>query len=122
MKKRIRKTGEIVDVIGFFNPDGERRNPKDQVYYIPAEKRSVGGVAIEWEMKSGLNFCLDFEDVEEEPANDIDWEGVRIKAAIEAVQVFASVYDRSYKDTAKMAVSQADALIAELKKGGKDES
>lgn len=65
-----------------------------------------------------MNIHWDFEDVEEELTKEIDWEGVRIKAAIEAVQVFASVDYRSYKDTAKMAVSQADALIAELKKGG----
>lgn len=113
MKKRFRKTGEIVEVIGFYAPEGETRSIKDNVCYIPedcpCEIKNV--------FKYGLNLYKDFEDVE--VTKKIDWEEVRIKAAIEAMQVFASVYDRNYKDTAKMAVSQADALIAELKKGGK---
>ena len=115
MKKRIRKTGEIVDVIAYSTPCGIHRSECDSVSYIDSQ----GGEHVE---ELGLNIHWDFEDVEEELTKEIDWEGVRIKAAIEAVPVFASVYDRSYKDTAKMAVSQADALIAELKKGGKDES
>ena len=115
MKKRIRKTGEIVDVIMFGAPYGtERDDTRDFVDYIDSKGRERKRVP--------MNIYWDFEDVEEELTKEIDWEKVRIKAAIEAVQVFASVYDRSYKDTAKMAVSQADALIAELKKGGKDES
>lgn len=113
MKKRIRKTGEIVDVIAYSTPCGTHRCECDSVSYIDSQ----GGEHVE---ELGLNIYWDFENVEEELTKEIDWEGVRIKAAIEAVQVFASVYDRSYKDTAKMAVSQADALIAELKKGGKE--
>lgn len=114
MKKRIIKTGEIVEVVS-YSAYNLYRDKSDWVSYIDSN-------GVEHPAESGLNFLWDFEDVEEELTKEIDWEGVRIKAAIEAVQVFASVYDRSYKDTAKMAVSQADALIAELKKGGKDES
>ena len=114
MKKRIRKTGEIVDVIMFAAPYGtDRDDTRDFVDYIDSKGRERKSVP--------MNIYWDFEDVEEEPAKEIDWEEVRIKAAIAAMQVFTSVYDRSYKDSAKMAVSQADALIAELKKGGKDE-
>lgn len=104
-----------MDVIAYSTPCGTHRCECDCVSYIDSQ----GGEHVE---ELGLNIYWDFEDVEEELTKEIDWEGVRIKAAIEAVQVFASVDYRSYKDTAKMAVSQADALIAELKKGGKDES
>ena len=116
MKKRLRKTGEIVDVIDFFCIELiKEREDKDWVSYIDSK-------GVEHHIEHGLNIYWDFEDVEEGLAKQVDWEQVRIKAAIEAVQVFASVYDRNYKDTAKMAVSQADALIAELKKGVKDEA
>ena len=113
MKKRIRGTGDIVEVIAYCAPLNEIRADGDWVSYIDS-----GG--FEHYCCAGLNIYWDFENVEEKLTKEIDWEEVRIKAATEAVQVFASVYDRSYKDTAQMAVSQADALIAELKKGGKE--
>lgn len=116
MKKRIRKTGEVVDVITWYNLMGAERSINDSVSYIDSK-------GIECVHVKGLNLWWDFEDVEDAPNKDIDWEQVRINAAISALQGFASnPHDRcvvAYTDMlAKWSVSCADALIAELKKGG----
>ena len=114
MKKRIRKTGEIVDVVGFFNTEGEVRSVKDQVYYKPLDGTEV------WILKSGMNFYLDFEDVEE-PSKEIDWDEVRIKAIMAVLQGISANPRVNYAyngNWPKWAVQVADALIAELKKGG----
>lgn len=50
--------------------------------------------------------------------NTTDWQQVRIQAAIAATQAFCNDKTLSCEKTAKMAVSQADALVAELKKKG----
>ena len=54
---------------------------------------------------------------------DIDWEQLRIKAAISALQGFASnshgkCVDADTETLARWSVGAADALIAELKEGG----
>ena len=52
---------------------------------------------------------------------DIDWGQLRIKAAVSALQGFASnpnITSVTDEELAKWSVSCADALIAELKKGG----
>lgn len=49
----------------------------------------------------------------------IDWKHVRIKAAISALQGFAASPQIASTDTlVRWSVCAADALIAELKKGG----
>ena len=111
MKKRIRKTGEIVDVISSENV---------LVSYIDSDGNTWANIP--------RNPFEDFEDVEEEPAQKevIDWEKVRINAAIDAMNaaITANWYssikdDESYAEAiAEDAVLVADALIAELKKGG----
>lgn len=115
MKKRIRKTGEIVDVISYGRYTSTARNPDlDWVSYIDSRGR-------EYEHEKGLNIYWDFEGVEEVLSTDVDWEQVRIKAAISALQGFASNPNSTSatdEELAKMSVSGADALIAELKKGG----
>ena len=53
---------------------------------------------------------------------DIDWEQLRIKAAVSALQGFASnpnITSVTDKELALWSVRAADYLIAELKKGGK---
>ena len=100
MKKRLRKTGEIVDVITYSK-------------------------GIEHHSERGLNMWWDFEDVEEELTKEIDWGQLRIKAVVSALQGFASnpnITSVTDEELAKWSVSCADALIAELKKGGKDEN
>ena len=127
MKKRIRKTGEIVEVIAYCAPLNEIRADGDWVSYIDS-----GG--FERPCCTGLNIYWDFEDVEE-PSKDIDWEQVRTDAAIAAMNgilgdtelqslAFEGRTDKNIRQVpvyiSEMAVAFADALIAELKKGGKD--
>ena len=120
MKKRIRKTGEIVDVISCNKYTSTARNSElDWVSYIDSK-------GCEHEHEKGLNIYWDFEDVGEEPTKEIDWEQVRIDASIAAMAALANacndMEERACKglvyNVAKDAVRYADALIAELKKGG----
>ena len=70
----------------------------------------------------GVYMCRSNEGVEEELTKEIDWEQVRIKSAISALQGFCSnsvTFNDDDDTLAKWSVSCADALIAELKKGGK---
>ena len=111
MKKRIRKTGEIVDVISYNKYTSTARNSElDWVSYIDSK-------GVEHEHEKRLNIYWDFEDVEEVLSTDIDWKQRRYEIAKE---VFASIYDFTIDriNFAKYAVDAADALIAELKKGG----
>ena len=109
MKKKLRKTGEIVDVISYYNCYCSERNTTDSVSYIDSK-------GIEHRNEKGLNLWWDFEDVQ---STDIDWEQIRIKAAISALQGFAALPDRANaKELALWSVCAADALIAELKEGG----
>ena len=113
MKKRIRKTGEIVDVISYNNLLGADRSSLDSVSYIDSkgnERVKVKGLNLEW----------DFDDVEEVLSTDIDWEKRRYEIAKD---ILAATYDYPMdgKSYAKIAVGIADALIAELKKGTENE-
>lgn len=112
MKKILRKTGEIVDVISYSNFYHSERDKMDSVSYIDSK-------GIEHHNERGLNLWWDFEDMEDVPNTDIDWEKVRIKAAISALQGFAASPQIASTDTlAKWSICAADTLIAELKKGG----
>lgn len=118
MKKRLRKTGEIVDVITYSNPYASDRDDRDVVSYINSK-------GIEHHSERGLNMWWDFEDVEEELTKEIDWEQVRIDASIAALKGFSSnphnqMVDAPIQKLSEWAVKAADALIAEVKKGGKD--
>lgn len=111
MKKRLRKTGEIVDVISYSNFYCSERDTMDSVSYIDSK-------GVEHHNERGLNLWWDFEDIEEVPNTDIDWEQIRIKAAISALQGFAASPQIASTDTlAKWSICAADILIAELKKG-----
>lgn len=116
MKKRLRKTGEIVDVIAYNNIYRSERECSDSVSYIDSK-------GVEHPNEKGLNLWRDFEDVEEVLNTDIDWEQVRINASIAALKGFSSnphnqMVDASIQKLSEWAVKAADALIAELKKGG----
>ena len=131
MKKRLRKTGEIVDVIDFCCIELiKERDDQDWVSYIDSK-------GVEHHVEHGLNIYWDFEDVEEELTKQIDWEQVRIDAAIAAMKgiltndelqslAFDGRRDKNNRQisiyVSEMAVAFADALITELKKGGKDEN
>lgn len=115
MKRKLRKTGEIVDVISYNKYTTTNRNSElDWVSYIDSK-------GVEHEHEKRLNIYWDFVDVEEAPDMCINWEQVRIKAAISALQGFCSnaiTFNNDDDKLAKWSVSCADALIAELKKGG----
>ena len=114
MKKRIRKTGEVVDVVTYSTPCGAIRNECDSVSYVDSQGN-------EHDRELGLNILWDFEDVEEVLSTDIDWEQLRIKAAVSTLQGFASNPNSTSvtdEELALWSVRAADYLIAELKKGG----
>lgn len=115
MKKRIRKTGEIVDVIDWFNFYRTERDKEDTVSYVDSK-------GVEHHNERGLNLWWDFEDVEDVPNKDIDWKQRRYEIAKEAVRGVALNEDTfsnvEIKTTVNNALKLADALITELKKGG----
>lgn len=113
MKKRIRKTGEIVDVIDWFNFYRTERDKEDTVSYIDSK-------GVEHHNERGLNLWWDFENMEEVLSTDIDWEQRRYEISKSVLPCFrdGSNVWLSAEEAAKCAVYYADALIAELKKGG----
>lgn len=111
MKKKLRKTGEIVDVIDWYEFTPNERDDSDYVSYIDSKG--------EEHPKEKLNINFDFEDVEEGLTKEIDWEERRYEIAKE---LFCKSWGKSlfYDDElAEKTVHAADALIAELKKGVK---
>ncbi len=108
MKARIRKTGEIVDVICYGGNPSTRSDVLDFVNYIDSQ-------GVEHTEPNKLNFYWDFESVERE---NYDWQALRNQAAIAAMQALINTFGPTYKKEmyAKFAVEQADALIEELKK------
>ena len=128
MKKRIRKTGEIVDVIAWYNLMSAERDMNDSVSYIDSKGNECVKV-------KGLNLAWDFEDVEESPKSDIDWKQRRYNTAKDVLTAIMGriSYDpltqcacsdldgerpNPYHGIAQISVEAADALITELKKGG----
>ena len=111
MKARIRKTGEIVEIIS-YSGNTDRNDVLDRVSYIDSN-----GVE---HPREKLNFYWDFEtitDEKEDTSLTTDWNQVRVQASIGAMQVLLGKnnYD-TYEDIAAQAVGYADALIKKLKK------
>lgn len=125
MKARIRKTGEIVEVIT-YSSSTHRLEHLDAVSYIDSK-----GVEHDREK---LNFYWDFEqlpDVKEDNFPNTDWNQVRIQAAIAAMQGLCnSCHDDVIREIQKqndlerssvigfLSVRIADAFVKELKKKG----
>lgn len=124
MKARIRKTGEIVDVIAFKS--SEACPEKDWVRYVDSE-----GLDLIQE----LNALEDLEIIDKTEDKAVDWEQRRYEIAKSAMngilsdekEVNFACYEVEYKENekhtipkaiAKYAVACADALIDELRKGG----
>ena len=123
MKKRLRKTGEIVDVVSFKNFYQSERDDSDQVSYIDSK-------GVEHHHVRGLNLWWDFEDIpiEDTRIPNFDWGQRRYEIAKTVVhgQLTGPIIDGvdpnpSIPNLAKLAVKIADALIAELKKGGNND-
>ena len=97
MRAKIRKTGEVVNIAEYAK--------------ITLEQCDSWGNPIE----------LKPEEIEliQEPTEDEHWQDVRERAAIAAMQgvmdFFGSI-DYNRDTIARLAVKQADALIAELRK------
>jgi hypothetical protein len=112
MKARIRKTGEIVDIIS-YSGGTVRNNILDKVSYIDSK-----GVEHDGET---LNFYWDFETTDENTSSMIDWNQARLQIALEMAK-FACKESKSInlKDLAARCVMFADTLIEELKKNQND--
>lgn len=110
MKAKIRKTGEIVDVICYGGSPNRRSDVLDYVNYIDSQ-------CVEHTEPNHLNYYWDFEPIETNISEH--WQDVRERAAIAAMQgvmnFFGSI-DYNKDTIAKLAVEQTDALIEELKK------
>ena len=108
MKAKIRKTGEIVDVI-CYNTCSTIRSHQDYVSYVDSK-------GIEHDRES-LNYYWDFEQIE--TTTDEHWQEVRERAAIAAMQGMLSNPNMRLADGdtyPKVAVRYANVLIEELKK------
>lgn len=110
MKARIRKTGEVVEIITYSG--GTTRNECiDRVSYIDSK-----GVEHD---RQPLNYYWDFEQItddKEDNSQKTDWDKVRVQASIGAMQVLLGRTNCCiYKDIAAQAVGYADALVKELK-------
>jgi hypothetical protein len=109
MKAKIRKTGEIVDVICYGGSPNKRNYVLDYVNYIDSQ-------GMEHIESNHLNYYWDFESIE--TATDEQWQDVRERAAIAAMQGFLSRtdYHADLETLAKDSVKLANCLIEELKK------
>lgn len=115
---KIRKTGEIVEVLSYSAPLGTTRSKSDSVSYID----SKGG---EHPSEKGKNFFWDFIEVADEKdftnKPEIDWEQRRYEiakdmmSAIERHNNEKAGFENQTRQ-AQYAIECADALIAELKK------
>lgn len=110
MKAKIRKTGEVVDVI-CYNGYTERLST-DSVSYIDSNGREVA--------RENLNFYWDFEPIEPTETNTnkgIDWEQRRYEIAKAAMLgMMTNIPGDSFCHVqAKECVEIADELIKELK-------
>lgn len=113
-KYRIRKTGELVEVIS-YGGSTTRSDVLDFVSYIDSK-----GVEHE---REHLNLYWDLESVKEMPINfdhilEMNTEAERRKFAdmIMASMMQNAKWGDKYSHIASMAVSATDALIAELDK------
>lgn len=107
MKAKIRKTGEVVDVITYSGHT--YRSDIDVVSYID----SKGNECVDMKMNRFWNF----EDVEE---NLIDWKQRRYEISKDVLSAFLSnsnemIFEGNPEDHAKDAVVFADALIKKLR-------
>lgn len=107
MKAKIRKTGEVVDVITYSGHT--YRSDIDVVSYID----SKGNECVDMKM----NRFWDFEDVEE---SLIDWEQRRYEISKDVLSAFLSnsneiIFEGNPEDHAKDAVVFADTLIKKLR-------
>lgn len=103
-KAKIRKTGEVVDVIYFRC--STIRNIYDEVSYIDSK-----GIEHEGE---NLNYYWDFENISNSDAI-IDWEQRRYEIAKDVAAGLVSRPIPTYDSVVNFAIETADKLIERLK-------
>lgn len=109
MKARIRKTGEIIDLVSCSGMTSTTRDENyDWVDYIDSNGNEI--------RHAKLNKYWDLEFVNE-TEKDIDWETRRFELIKAALQGCCANHnpDASYNDVAKDAIMVADAVIEKLK-------
>lgn len=131
--KRIKRSGEIIDVTSYCCSEWKRQ---DDDYVVYTDQYGI-------EHKAKLHYCFDLEDMEIELGKSIDperkkidWEARRYHIAnraliaMIAIMTNKEVYDLALVEAgegskcvrdvmARAACSFADSLIKELKKGGR---
>lgn len=111
MKARIRKTGEVVEIISYSSRTS-RNETLDNVAYIDSQGKEHS--------REPLNFYWDFETITDEKENTsstIDWNQARLQIALEMAKFICKESKSiNLKDLAARCVMFADALIEELKK------
>lgn len=112
MKARIKATGEIVDVFDYRY--GSKISSENFVVYTDSHGRV--------HLDSDVDFSEDFEELSEDEAHCTDkWEQRRYEIAKEMMKTVILTDGGANTGTENLAiwcVGCADALIAELKKGG----
>ena len=104
MKAKIRKTGEVVDIV-CFNCN-TRRCKYDSVSYID----SKGAEHVE----EPLNYYWDFEEISDLDAT-IDWEQRRYEIAKELLKIIITQQNETSYSDERLAFMRADRLIKILK-------
>ena len=105
MKKRIKKSGEIIDVITFSS--GTKRSKLDIVNYIDEKGEEVS---------ANLNYYLDLEDADD--CTPDYWETMRNEAALRIYAARISNLENTTTNSHKImetAIREADELIEKLK-------
>lgn len=105
MKKKIRKTGEIVDVI--YYSGGCDRSIGDSVSYVDSEGN---------EKTENLNYYWDFEFLDNNPEDDKYWERFRNKAALKilAAKLSSGVFNKDMATEIYLSINDANNFVNEL--------
>lgn len=114
MKYKIRKTKEIVDVVGYSACTHTRFPESDYVCYIDDEGNEIVG--------RGLNLVWDFEPINKESANDFDWQSFRAEttkdifcAVLPKIEIIEGGIQQSIENAINNSINVADELIKQLK-------
>ena len=111
MKARIRKTGEVVEIISYSGCTSSNVTI-DNVAYIESQGKE--------HPREPLNFYWDFGTITDEKENTsstIDWSQARLQIALEMAKFISKEAKTiNIKDLAARSVEFADVLVEELKK------
>lgn len=112
-KYRIRKTGEIVDVIS-YNGDTKRNDVLDDVSYIDSN-------GVECPNVHGMNMFWDFEKIDNNPnEGKIDWEERRYETAKAILPEAINTFKDVDVDPVDRSIYYANNLIKMLRKYEED--